>query len=232
MGPELPNQNLVPATANHYREVNNQLTQSFPGFIPVRPQIILASNSSIRRQLLTSANVPFICCSSSFDEEAAKKDLLARSTTAENLSLALAEGKALTVSQSNHGLVLGCDQVLTVDDSFIFKPNDLEQAEQQLKNLRSRPHQLISSVVVCQDAKKIWSCTDVATLTMHDFSDLFLKSYLQRNWDDIRHCAGSYMVEKEGVRLFSKIEGDYFTVLGMPLIPVLAFLRDFGAIEA
>ncbi|MEL7252684.1 MAG: nucleoside triphosphate pyrophosphatase [Pseudomonadota bacterium] len=195
-------------------------------------KITLASNSQIRKQLMTSAGVSFDAVSSSFDEDALKRRLLSENESSEAISLALAKGKAEAVAKKTDGLVIGCDQVLNFKGNLLSKPTDLEHARAQLKNLRNQDHQLLSAVAIYEGPDCIWSHVGVVTLTMHDFSDSYLEEYLQRNWNSIRSSVGGYKLEEEGVRLFSKIDGDYFTVLGMPLMEVLKVLAQRGTIRS
>jgi septum formation protein len=142
---------------------------------------------------------------------------------------ALAEMKATKVSlKERTQLVLGCDQVLDLGGEILSKPATIEEARAQLQRLRGRTHDLLSAVVICQDGVPIWRHVGRVRLTVRAFSDAWLDDYLARNWPDIAGCVGAYKLESEGVRLFSRIEGDYFTVLGLPLLDVLAFLTLRG----
>jgi septum formation protein len=142
---------------------------------------------------------------------------------------ALAEMKATKVSlKERTRLVLGCDQVLDLGGEILSKPATIEEARAQLQRLRGRTHDLLSAVVMCQDGAPIWRHVGRARLTVRAFSDAWLEDYLDRNWPDIAGCVGAYKLESEGVRLFSRIDGDYFTVLGLPLLDVLAFLTLRG----
>jgi septum formation protein len=128
-------------------------------------------------------------------------------------------------------LVIGCDQILEFGGQSWGKPESPDHAIAQLRQLRGQTHHLLSAIVLYHNAEPIWRHTGRAALTLHEFSDQWLVEYVSRNWDDIRHCAGAYQLESEGIRLFSAIEGDYFTILGLPLLPLLGYLRSRGFIE-
>ena len=194
-------------------------------------RITLASTSSIRQRLLEAAHVSFSVQSSPFDEDPVK-DALERSEASPcDIGLALASGKAEAVSRTTDGLVIGCDQVLSFRGKIYSKPTSQSDARQHLTDLRGASHSLLSAAVICESGKPLWSHVGEVQLTMRDFSDTFLESYLNRNWPEIQTSVGGYKLEEEGVRLFSKIDGDYFTVLGMPLVEILGYLGQRGAID-
>ncbi|MEL7280631.1 MAG: Maf family nucleotide pyrophosphatase [Pseudomonadota bacterium] len=212
-------------------EVNNTLIVKYPGIIPVSVKITLASTSPIRSQLLRSAHVQFTTCTSDFDEEPVKAQLIKEKVAPYQIALALAAGKAEHVSMEKDGLVLGCDQILALDDRLLSKPKTKDEARHQLVMLQGRDHMLLSAAVIFESTRQVWSHVGQVTLTMRDLSDKYLDMYLDRNWPKIQNSVGGYKLEEEGVRLFSKIQGDYFTVLGMPLVEVLEYLGRRGAIE-
>lgn len=145
---------------------------------------------------------------------------------------ALAEMKARKVaSRAADALVLGCDQVLAHRGDILGKPKNPEEATEQLKRLRGDTHQLLSAAVIYEDGAPVWRHVGVVRLTMTSFSDEYLEAYLRRNWESIRHSVGGYKLEEEGVRLFSQVQGDYFCVLGLPLLELLAFLGLRGVID-
>ncbi len=129
-------------------------------------------------------------------------------------------------------LVLGCDQVLEMKGEIFAKSDSAATARAQLMALRGRTHRLLSAAVLYEDGRPVWRHVGEARLTMRGFSDHYLDDYLARNWDSIRHAVGCYKLEEEGVRLFSAIEGDHFTILGLPLLPLLTYLSTRGIIPA
>lgn len=194
-------------------------------------RITLASTSHVRQRLLKAANVPFFVQSSKFDEDPVKDMLVKSGASPQEISLALASRKAEAVSQEVDGLVIGCDQVLSFRGEIYSKPRSQSEARQHLCDLRGESHSLLSAAVIYEAGDVLWSHVAEVRLTMHDFSNTFLEAYLNRNWPDIETSVGGYKLEEEGVRLFSAIDGDYFTVLGMPLVEILNYLRQRGAID-
>lgn len=194
--------------------------------------IILASGSKIRADLLRNANVPFEVMTAPVDEELIRESLEAEGTSPRDLADSLAEAKAQRVSAKLPGaLVLGCDQVLDFEREVFSKPKDQDDAIAQLMRLRNNRHTLLSAAVIYENGKPVWRHVGMVRLLMRDFSDAFLKDYVNRNWDSIRHTVGCYQLEGEGVRLFTRVDGDYFTVLGMPLLEILAYLTLRGDLQ-
>ncbi len=194
--------------------------------------IILASGSTIRAQLLRNAGVPFSVQTARVDEETAKHALLAEGAPPRDIADALAEMKARKVSDKVPGaMVLGCDQVLEFDGKLLSKPETPEQALAQLKAMRGKRHALLSAAVIYQNSEPIWRHVGQVRLRMRASSDAYLRDYVTRNWDSIRHAVGAYKLEEEGVRLFAAIDGDYFNVLGMPLLELLNYLAVKGVID-
>lgn len=194
--------------------------------------LILASGSEIRATLFRNANVPFEVAKPRVDEDAIKAALLAEDTSPRDIADALAEAKARKVSGSHPGaLVLGCDQVLNLDGALISKPATREEALADLTKLRGKTHKLHSAAVIYLDGQPQWRQITTAKLTMRDFSDTFLAGYLDRTFESIRHSVGGYKLEEEGVRLFSRIEGDYFTILGLPFLEILSYLTLQGRLQ-
>jgi len=193
--------------------------------------IILASGSSIRSQMLSQAAVPHDVQFARVDEEMIKASLISEGAPPRDIADALAEMKASKISDKNAGaLVIGCDQVLEHDGKLLSKPETPDQALAQLKAMRGDRHTLLSAAVIYEDGKPLWRQIGVVRLRMRDASDAYLTDYVARNWDSIRHAVGAYKLEEEGVRLFSRIEGDYFNVLGMPLLEILNYLTLRGDI--
>lgn len=193
--------------------------------------LILASTSETRIRLLTAAGVPFSAVASRVDEETILSSLKAEGAKPRDIADTLAEMKARKVSEkqfTDH--VLGCDQVLEFKDEAWSKPTSPDHALEQLRRLRGQRHSLLSAAVIYHEAKPIWRIVGQARLTMRDLSDSYLQDYVTRNWDSIRHSVGGYKIEEEGARLFSAIEGDSFTVLGLPLLPLLGYLGTRGII--
>ncbi|MGM0659562.1 MAG: Maf family protein [Pseudomonadota bacterium] len=191
--------------------------------------LILASTSRTRRHLLENAGLSIEVVPPRVDEQMIRAGMLAEDHTPRDIADALAEAKASRVSGKWPGaLVLGCDQVLDLDGDLLSKPETPEAARAQLLALRGRRHDLLSAAVICEDGAPIWRHVGTARLTVRLFSDAWLDSYIERNWPGISESVGAYKLESEGVRLFSRIEGDYFTILGLPLLDLLGFLTLRG----
>jgi septum formation protein len=196
-------------------------------------QIILASKSPARTAVLKAAGVPFETHVAGVDEGAVKAGLLAEGQGPREVADALAELKAVKVSRARPGaLVIGADQTLDLEGALYDKVETLSEARERLQMLRGRTHKLHSAVVVARDGAAIWREVPPARLTMRDFSDAFIDGYLAARGEDILSSVGCYQLENEGVQLFSRIEGDYFTILGLPLMGLFDFLRLHGALES
>jgi len=193
--------------------------------------IILASGSTIRHQMLRNAVVEHTVQVARVDEEMIKQALVAEGAPPRDIADALAEMKAAKISEKNMGaLVIGCDQVLEHAGTLLSKPSCPDTAFEQLTNLRGDRHTLLSAAVLYEDGKPVWRHVGQVRLRMRDASDAYLRDYIDRNWDSIQHAVGGYKLEEEGVRLFSRIDGDYFNVLGMPLLEILNYLNLRGDI--
>ena len=195
--------------------------------------IILASSSEIRATLLRNAGVPFTTEKPRVDEEMIRASLEAEEASPRDIADFLAEAKARKVSlKANGALVVGCDQVLDLYGSVMSKPADPSDCLAQLTALRGKTHRLLSAAVIYKDGEPLWRHVGVVRLTMREFSDDFLRYYVDRNWESVRWSVGGYKLEEEGVRLMSRIEGDYFNVLGLPMIELLNYLTVRGALPA
>lgn len=195
------------------------------------PTVILASKSPVRASLLHGAGVAFAVEAAAIDEHGVRDSLHAAGADTAQTAEALAELKAMRVSHRHPGvLVIGADQILDCDGAWFDKPGDAATARRDLQALRAKMHMQISAVCVALDGTTLWRHNERARLVMRDFSDGFLETYLAAAGDEILECAGGYRVEGLGVQLFARIEGDYFTILGLPLVPLLDFLRERGAI--
>ncbi len=187
-------------------------------------EVVLASTSASRRALLQGAGVRFSARSPGVDETAAKAALLGEGLGPRDVADALAELKAVRI-RAPGALVIGADQTLDLDGELIDKAESLEDARERLRRLRGRQHKLHSGVVVARDRQPIWREVSTATLWMRPFSDTFLEDYLAREGDALLGSVGCYRLEDIGVQLFSRIEGDYFTILGLPILGLLDLLR-------
>jgi septum formation protein len=193
--------------------------------------IILASGSQIRAELLRNAGVDFRIEKARVDEEMLRRGLEMEGATPRDIADALAEAKAMKVAGKNQdSLVIGCDQVLDFEGKVFSKPETPEEAKSQLQTLRNKRHTLLSAAVIYHEGQPVWRHVGVVRLMMRDFSDLYLDEYVERNWESIRWCVGGYKLEEEGVRLFSRVDGDYFNVLGLPLVELLNYLMVRGDI--
>ena len=194
--------------------------------------LILASSSDIRLRLLRDAGLRVQAIPARVDEVAITQALLAEQAKPRDVADTLAEMKARKIADRQPGaLVLGCDQVLALGTDLFSKPETPQQAAEQLNQLQGKTHQLLSALVLYDGQEPVWRHVGVARLTMRTATEAWIDRYVQRNWDSIRHSVGAYKLEEEGIQLFTQIEGDYFTVLGLPMLPFLSYLRLRGFIE-
>lgn len=191
-------------------------------------KIILASQSKVRKKILDSNNIPNKVKPSNLDEDSVKKSLLRENASPEIISKNLAELKANKVSQNNNfDLVLGADSVIDLNGHLISKPKDRNEALDILKKMNGKKHYLISSVCISRNGSMIWNHTDKAALTMKQLSDKNLIDYLSRISDEKLYAYNVYQIEGEGKNLFSKIEGDENTIMGLPILKIKEYLESF-----
>ena len=197
------------------------------------PPLILASGSQARARMLREAGVEIEITVAHIDETALMQSFRQEGLPPARVAEALAELKAQRISAKNPGrLVLGADQMLDCAGTWLEKPRDLAEARRHLENLRGKSHRLISSAVLVRDGARLWHHTAAADLTMRSFSDAFLDAYLRDAGDAVLGSVGAYQLEGLGAQLFARIEGDFFTILGLPLLAVLDILREQGMLKA
>ena len=177
--------------------------------------------------MLAAADVPFACADAELDEDQAKAGLAGAGFEPRDLAEMLAEMKAHGVRDAGEALVLGADQVLEQDDgSMLSKPASRGEALAQLRSLSGRSHFLHSAAAIVERGERVWGRTETVVLRMRALGDAFLEAYLDREYEAIRWSVGGYRIEGPGVQLFDEIDGSHFAILGLPLLPLLAFLRD------
>ena len=191
-------------------------------------KIILASKSKVRKDILTENNIDCEVIQSNVDEDPIKYSLIAEGATPEIISKNLAELKANKVSSNLYDkLVLGADSVIDLNGELISKPSSREEAMSILRKLNGKSHYLISSVCISKNNSMIWNHTDKAKLTMKNFSDLELKNYLNKISDEALYAYNVYQIEGEGKNLFEKIEGDKDTIMGLPIIQIKTYMKNY-----
>ena len=194
-------------------------------------QLLLASSSPTRLRLLQAAGLDVVHLNPRIDEVAMRASLEADRAKPRDIADALAEMKARKIADKvTDALVLGCDQVLEFEGQVFGKPDSSAEAFDQLRQFRGKTHKLLSAIVLYDNAAPIWRHLAEVRLTMRVMSDDWLQAYVDRNWASISQSVGGYKLEEEGIRLFSAIEGDYFTILGLPLLPLLGYLGERGFI--
>ncbi|RYD58874.1 MAG: septum formation protein Maf [Sphingomonadales bacterium] len=197
-------------------------------------RLVLASQSASRRAMLDAAGVSFEVVAAQVDEASAKESLLAAGTSPRDLADALSELKALKVSRMAPGaLVLGSDSLVALaDGGLLDKPGSREEAAEHLRRLSGATHDLYSAAVMAENGQPVWRFVDRAKLYVRPLSEAFIESYLALEWPAISGCVGCFRIEGPGVQLFSRVEGSHFTILGMPLLPVLDYCRTRGVLAS
>lgn len=197
-------------------------------------RLILASQSGGRRAMLEAAGVPFEAMAAAVDEEDAKARLRRDGARAADMAEGLAEAKALSLSESfPDDLILGCDSVVELQDGRLLdKAASRDEAAEHLRSLANRRHYLHSAAVIAEGGRVAWRCPDRVAMHVRPLSESFIEQYLDREWEQARWCVGVYRVEGPGAQLFTKIEGSQFTVIGLPLLPVLGYLRERGVLAS
>ena len=196
-------------------------------------KLLLASQSETRRSMLAAAGVPFDSVSAPLDEDQAKVGLVAAGFEPRDLAEMLAEMKAKSVVDAGEALVIGADQVLELEDgTMLSKPASREEALDQLRRLSDATHYLHSAAVIVENGERVWGETESVALDVRPLSDAFLQFYLDKEYEAIRWSVGGYRVEGLGAQLFEEIDGSHFAVLGLPLLPLLAYLRERGVLES
>lgn len=190
-------------------------------------RLLLASNSAARRAMLHAACVNFDLSKPQLDEEKVNADLRESGVGPHALAMALAEAKALSCPGAQDGLVLGCDQTLeTCDGEALDKPQTPADAAGQLRRLSGRVHQLHSAAAIVEDGEVVWRAYESVNMQVRGLSDAFIRAYVDEEYESIRWSVGGYLIEGRGVQLFERIEGSHFAVLGLPLLPLLSYLRS------
>jgi septum formation protein len=198
----------------------------------VSGRVILASNSASRSAILTGAGVAFDTMSPGVDEDVVKRGLQAQGDGPREVAVALADSKALAVSRVQHGLVIGADQTLEYAGGLYDKVDSIDAARARLRLLRGRTHNLHAGVAVARNGDVIWRDLVTTTLVMRDFSDSFLEGYLATEGPLALGSVGCYRLEGPGAQLFERIDGDYFAILGLPLLSLMDLLRREGALPS
>lgn len=191
--------------------------------------LILASNSQIRKTMLAQAGVKFVVCAPDFDEDEIKQDYR---EDGESLVRMLAEGKAASVKVGQDDWIIGSDSTVIVDGVRFSKPGDRDEAASHLRTFSGRTMFLSSAVALARNSIVDWSHAETARLMIRPLSEDFIQAYLEVEWPEVGHCVGVFRMEGRGVTLFDSIEGSYFTILGMPLLPLLKALRSRGELPS
>jgi len=195
-------------------------------------RLILASGSAIRRQILDGAGLDYEVITRPVDEAAIKTAMLAENARLRDIADALAEAKAMRVSRQEPGLVIGADQIMVMDDTLFDKPKSMEEARARLIAMRGKKHELLGAVVICENGMPGWRHMCKTKLWVRDFSEHFLDWYIETEGEALMKSVGAYRFEGPGSQLFEKVEGGFFAILGLDLLPVLDYLRTRGVISS
>ena len=194
--------------------------------------IILASGSAIRKQILDGAGLNYEVIVKPVDEAAIKDSMLAENSRLQDIADALAEAKALRVSRQTDGFVIGADQIMVMDNQLFDKPKDMDEARERLLSMRGKRHELIGAVVICENGRPVWRHLSKTKLWVREFSNDFLDWYIEQEGEALMKSVGAYRFEGPGAQLFEKVEGGFFAILGLDLLPVLDYLRVRGVIAS
>lgn len=198
----------------------------------MRPDLILASSSASRQMLMRNAGLTFRAIPADIDERAVDARLEQEGASPDRIAVELAKAKALSVSLTHpDALVLGCDQTMSLGSRIFHKPKDMTEAHSHLMSLSGKTHRLNCGAALARNGEILWEVVTIADMTMHEFDTAFVSRHLQRVGEKILSSVGAYQLEGEGVQLFSGINGDYFTILGLPLLPLLTKLRELDMID-
>lgn len=196
------------------------------------PNLILASGSPFRRQLMEAAGLAFEIEPARIDERAVEAPLVEAGATPDEVAASLASAKARDVAAKWPGkFIVGSDQVMSMDGDIFHKCRSVEDARRQLRTMRGRTHKLSSAVSIFHEGAEVWRHVATASMTFRDFSDTFLEHYMDRAGTNVLLTVGAYSFEGLGLQLFERVAGDYFTIIGLPMLPLLAALRDLNVIE-
>ena len=195
-------------------------------------RLILASGSAIRRDILDGAGLDYDVITRPVDEAAIKAAMLTENARLRDIADALAEAKAMRVSRQEAGLVIGADQIMVMENRLFDKPKSMEEARERLISMRGKKHELIGAVVICESGLPVWRHMCKTKLWVRDFSDDFLDWYINTEGEALMKSVGAYRFEGPGSQLFEKVEGDFFAILGLDLLPVLDYLRTRGVIAS
>lgn len=196
-------------------------------------KLLLASQSAARRRILEAAGVTFEVVPAALDEEAAKEGLAATGFEPRDMAEMLAEMKAMSAAAAAADLVIGADQVLELDDgTMLSKPGSREEALAQLRQLSGGTHYLHSAAVVVEGGARVWGETETVAMDVRPLGEEFLEAYLDAEYETVRHNVGGYRIEGMGAQLFEEVEGSHFAILGLPLLPLLAYLRERGLLQS